>query len=615
MLSQDIRYALRSFRRAPGFTFVALLTLALGIGGTTAIFSIVDGVLLRPLPYPAPGLIQRIVRVNARSTDGAFSAADFLDLKRDTRAFASMAGFREDIVDVTGRGEPLRVPGVQTTAGFFDVFQAPPIAGRLYREATDQPGAALAVISERLWRQQFGREPSAIGTKVRINGNPTEIVGVVAESFRHPVAADIWTLSPLEVPVSPIEVAEGLASRDLNYFMAIGRVADPASMAAADEQLHAVAARLAREFPDTNADRTFEIRPLAESLVADIRGALWILLGAVGFVLLIACANVAGLLMARGTSRRRELAVRTALGAHRGRLMQQLLTESLVLASAGGALGLLVGSWILSGLVALAPDNIPRLDEVTLDWRVALFTLAATLTVGVLFGLVPARQASRPELNSDLKEGGRAGTARTGARSVMVVAQVALALVLLIGAGLMLTSLSRLQSVDPGFRTTELVSVQLPLPQARYNESRQRQFYGATLERLRANPVTAESALLFPFPLGGSNARLAFEVEGQPERTQAEQTPSELNMVSDGYFRTAGMRLIAGRDFSAADGPDAPPVAIVNEAALGEFGGRNPIGTRINLGEWATVVGVVSDARRSSLGTPPQPAVFLPYTQ
>ena len=380
-------------------------------------------------------------------------------------------------------------------------------------------------------------------------------------------------------------------------------------------QLKSVGARLATEFPDTNRDESFDARLLAESLVADVRGALLVLLGAVGFVLLIACANVAGLLMARGAGRRRELAVRTALGANRGRLMQQLMTESLVLATAGGGLGLLVGVWTLTGLVALAPDNIPRLTEVSLDWRVALFTLAATLVVGVLFGLTPAMQASRPELNTDLKDGGRSGTARTGARSVMVVVQVALALVLLIGAGLMLTSLSRLQTVDPGFRTTELVSVDLLLPQARYDEGRQRQFYTGVLERLRANPVTAQSALLFPFPLGGSDARAVFQVEGQPERTRSEQTPAELNMVSAGYFQTAGIRLIDGRDFAVTDGADAPAVAIVNQAALGEFGGRNPIGARVNLGSWVTVVGVVSDARRGSLDTPPQPAIFLPYTQ
>jgi putative ABC transport system permease protein len=615
VLSQDIRYAFRSFRRAPGFSFVALLTLALGIGGTTAIFSLVDGVVLRPLPYPTPDRIQRIVHLTTRGEDAAFAAADFLDVKRDTTAFASVAGYREDIVDLTGRGEPMRVPGIQTTGAFFDVLMAPPLVGRVYHEATDKPGAAVAVIGERLWRQQFGGESSVVGTKVRLNGTPTEIIGVVSETVRHPMRADVWMLSPIEVPVSPIPDEDGLASRDVQYFMAVGRVAETATLGAARAQLKATGERLAREFPETNADESFDAQPLAASLVSDVRGALIILLGAVGFVLLIACANVAGLLMARGASRRRELAVRTALGASRGQLVRQLMTESLVLALTGGGLGLLVAVWTLNGLIAVAPDNIPRLDEVTLDWRVALFSLAATLIVGILFGLTPAMQSSKPELQTDLKDGGRSGTARTGARSAMVVAQVALALVLLIGAGLMLTSLVRLQTVDPGFRTTELVSVELLLPQSRYDETRQRQFYTGVLERLRANPITAQSALLFPFPLGGSNARSRIQVEGQPERPRAEQTTAELNMVSPGYFHTAGLRMIDGRDFAESDGPDAPPVAIVNEAALSEFGGRTAIGKRVNLGTWITVVGVVSDARRQSLATPPQPAVFMPYTQ
>jgi putative ABC transport system permease protein len=615
VLSQDIRYALRSFHRAPGFTFVALLTLALGIGGTTAIFSLVDGVVLRPLPYPAPDRIQRIIHLTERGEEATFAAADYLDIKRDTTAFASVAGYREDIVDLTGRGEPMRVPGVQTTGAFFDVLSAPPLVGRVYHEATDKPGAAVAVIGERLWRQQFGGDPSVVGTKIRLNGNPTEIIGVVAESVRHPLRADVWMLSPLEVPVSPIPDDDGLASRDVQYFMAFGRVSDTASLGAAREQLKATAARLSKEFPETNGGESLGAQPLAAALVSDVRGALIILLGAVGFVLLIACANVAGLLMARGASRRRELAVRTALGASRGQLVRQLLTESLVLALTGGGLGLLVAVWTLNGLIAVAPDNIPRLDEVTLDWRVALFTLAATLVVGILFGMTPAMQASKPALQTDLKDGGRAGTARTGARSAMVVAQVALALVLLIGAGLMLTSLVRLQTVNPGFRTTELVSVELLLPQSRYDETRQRQFYTSVLERLQANPITAQSALLFPFPLGGSNARSRFRVEGQPERPRAEQTTAELNMVSPGYFRTAGLRLVEGRDFAESDGQDSPPVAIVNEAALSEFGGRSAIGQRVNLGVWVTVVGVVSDARRRSLDTPPQPAVFMPFTQ
>lgn len=615
-LVQDVRYALRSFARAPGFTLVALVTLALGIGGTTAIFSIVDGVVLRSLPYPDPDRLVRLSHDTPRGGDAGLSAADFLDLKHGATSLVRMAGYREDIVDLTGRGEPIRVRGLQTTAAFFDALGRAPLAGRTYHEDTDQPGAAVAVMGESLWRTQFGGDRATVGATVRLNGTPTEIVGIVPGSFTHPVRADVWMLSPLPVPVSPVAIdGDPLASRDVQYFAAIARVRDDVPLADVRAQLADVSAGLAKQYPDTNAGETFAPVPLGDALVTGVRRALFVLLGSVAFVLLIACANVAGLLLARGTMRKRELAVRAALGAGRGRLVRQLLAESLVLAAGGGLLGLLVAGWGLDLLVALAPANIPRLDEVAADWRVGAFALAATTGVGLLFGITPALQASRPDLGHDLKDGGRSGTARTGLRSAMVVAQVALALVLLIGAGLMLSSFARLRAVDPGFRTTELVAIELPLPQARYDEAAQKRFYRGVLERLRSQPPTADSAVLFPFPLRGANAQASFEIEGQPEADRSQQRVVELNSVSPGYLRTAGLRLLAGRDFDATDGPDSPPVALVSESARRYWGDRNPVGTRVNLGSWVTVVGVVSDARRRSLDLPPQPALYLPYEQ
>ncbi len=284
VLSQDIRYALRSFLRAPGFTLVALVTLALGIGGTTAIFSIVDGVVLRPLPYPDPDRLLRVVHNSARHDDTAFSPADYLDIKRDATNLSSVAGYSQDIIDLTGRGDPVRVRGMQTTGAFFDVFGAPPLIGRTYHETTDKPGAAVAVIGEQIWRQQFGAEPSAVGTRVRLNGAPTEIIGVVAESFRHPETTDVWMLSPDVVPTSPIPIDEGLAEREVQYFSAVGRLSASASMSDAREQLKSIGARLAKEFPDTNRAESFDAEPLADSLVADVRSALFVLLAAVGFV-------------------------------------------------------------------------------------------------------------------------------------------------------------------------------------------------------------------------------------------------------------------------------------------------------------------------------------------
>jgi putative ABC transport system permease protein len=612
----DLRYALRSYLRTPGFTAVAVLTLALGIGGATAIFSVVDGILLRPLPYADAERILKVGRVTARGQDAAFSPADFLDVKRDATHLASVAGYREDIVDVTGRGEAIRVPGVQTTAAFFDVFGASALVGRVYSAATDRPGAVVAVISEGFWARQFGGRPDVVGTHVRVNGTPTEIIGVVPAAFRHPLKADLWALSPLEVPVSPIPAEGGLAERDVQYFGAIARLAPGDNLGDANTQLAAIGLRLGEAFPDTNRGESFLARPLSHSLVADVRTGLMVLLGAVACVLLIACANVAGLMLARGIARRRELAVRASLGAGRGRLAAQLLTESLVLAFVGGIAGVLVAAWSLDLLVALAPASLPRLDEVELDWRVAAVAFGVTTLVGLLAGLAPALQSSRPMLNEDLKDGRRTGTsARTRLRSGLVVAEVAAALVLLIGAGLMMTSLSRLQAVDPGFRTANLVSVELPLPQARYDEAAQRRFYADVLSRLQANPTTAQSAVLFPTPLRGSNASASFEVEGQSADTRSAQPLAELNSVSADYFQTTGIRLVRGRTFTAQDAPDQPLVAIVNERLARELGAGDPLGRRINLGEWIAIVGVVSDARRQSLAEPPKPSVYLPYQQ
>jgi putative ABC transport system permease protein len=612
---QNIRYAIRSYLRAPAFTAVAIITLALGIGGATAIFSIVDGILLRPLPYPESDQIVRVTHSARSREDAAFAPADFLDVKRDNTTFASVAGYREDLVDLTGSGEPVRVIGIQTTAGFFDVFGAKPLIGRTYQEASDRPGATLAVIGEGLWQRQFGRRTDIVGQEVRVNGTPMEIVGVVPEEFRHPLPADIWILSPLEVPTSPIPIDDALASREVQYFAAVARIRPGTTLAAANQDVRQIGERLEREFPDTNAGEILGVRQLSDALVQNVRPALLVLLGSVGLVLLIACANVAGLMLARGSSRRREMAVRASLGAGAGRLAAQLLIESLVLALVGGAFGLLVAAWGLDLLVALAPDTIPRLQEVRLDWRVAGTAFLVTTLVGLLFGLAPALQSARPALAQDLRDGGRTGTSgRTHLRSGLVVAEVAVALVLLIGAGLMLTSLLKLGQVDPGFHTSNLIVVDLPVPQARYDEEAQRRFYTGVLAAVRENPVTANAAIVFPTPLGGSNASAGIEIEGQPNDPQSPEI-AELNAVSPEFFQTLGIRLIRGRTFERGDGPDRPIVALINERLAAQWGERDPIGGRINVGSWATVVGIVSDARRQSLESSPRPAIYLSYEQ
>jgi putative ABC transport system permease protein len=625
VLLQDVRYALRALKRAPGFTLVALITLALGIGGTTAIFSVVDGILLRPLPYPEPSAIVSLTRVSASGRDdNAFSAADFLDYKREARSFSALAGFRQDIVDMTGGTEPVRLSALETTAGFFDVFGMPALIGRAYSERTDAAGGPrVIVVSEGMWRQHLGSDPNVVGRTVRLNGIPFTVTGVMPQPFVHPQDADVWMLAPQDVPTSPVPIeGDPRASRDVQYFNVLGRLAAGTALTRANEELGTISQRLAREFADTNEGDRAQASPYHEQLVGDVRGGLLMLLGAVAFVLLIACANVASLLLARGTARRREFALRSALGAQRMRLVRQLLTESVLLAGLGGALGLVVAYWGVEGLIASAPESIPRLSDVRIDWRVALFAITASALVGMLFGIVPALQGARPQVVDALKDGGRTGTARAGTQKALVVAEVALALVLLIGAGLLLTSFARLRAVDVGFNVSNLVVVFVPLPQARYTNDAQVRFYSQLLEKLHANPVTARSALAFPTPFGGGNARGGYTVEGKPRIPGAERPLVQINSVTPGFFQTMGIPLLGGRDVSLTDSRDRPQVAVINRTlADREWPGQDPIGKRLAIGAdpeqdpnaWISVIGVVGDSKRSDLDAPSQAAVYLSH--
>jgi predicted permease len=623
---QDVRYAFRSLARAPGFTLIALITLALGIGATTAIFSVVDGILLRPLPYPDPSTIVRMLRATANSSaDGAFSPADYLDYKNQSRAFNALAAYREDVIDLTGRGDAIRLTALETTGAFFDVFGLPPLAGRTYTEANDRPeGPRVAVISEALWQDRLGRAMDIVGNTIRLNGVPTTVLGVMPRAFVHPAPVDLWLLAPRVVPTAPLVIeGELLTQRDVQYFSAIARLRSGVNLAQARADLRVIGDRLAKQYPDTNDGEGATVQPLQDALVGDVRKALLVLLGAVGFVLLIACANVASLLLARGSGRRRELAVRSALGASRARLLVQLLTESLVLASAGGMLGLIVAYWGIDLLLAIAPESIPRIGEVGLDPRVATFSIVVSIAVGVLFGLAPALQAARTNVADALKDGGRTGTARSGVRSVLVVAEIALSLVLLIGAGLMLTSFARLRAVDPGFSVQSLVLVSVPLPQARYDGEAQARFYQRLYERVTSDAVTSRAALIFPSPFGGANAAGSYQVEGAAPRPRTERSVAQLNAVSPGFFTTMGIPLLKGRDLSFADQREGAGVIVINRTmADREWPGRDPIGKRVVMGgqpedpnAWLTVVGVVGDSKRDDLQSGMQPAMYLSLTQ
>jgi putative ABC transport system permease protein len=610
--------------RTPGFTLVALVTLALGIGGTTAIFSVVDGILLRPLPYPDPAAIVSVSRGSSDNpTGGAFSAADYLDYHRASRSFAVFAGFRGDIVDLTGGAEPVRLSALETTAAFFDVFGLPPLSGRVYSQRTDKPqGDRIAVVSEGLWRQHLGGDPNVAGRTIRLNGIPTTVIGVMPEAFVHPSKADLWVLAPKDVPTSPLAIeGDPIANREVQYFQAIARLQPGVTVAQANDDLRGISQRLAREYPQTNEGESATVQPFQEGLVGDVRTALWVLLGAVGFVLLIACANVASLLLARGAARRREFAVRTALGAGRARLIRQLLTESLVLAAAGGLLALIVAYWGVEGLIAVAPESIPRLDDVRIDPRVMVFAVVISAGVGMLFGIVPAIQGARRDMTDALKDGGRSGTPRTRTQNLLVVGEVALALMLLIGAGLMLASFARLRAVDTGFTVSNLVIVGVPLPQARYDNTAQARFYTQLYERLRENPLTTRSALGFPTPFGGSNAEGGYTIEGAPPQARADRTVAQLGSVTPGYFQTMGIPVLRGRDVALTDTRDRPGVVVVDQTlAEREWPGQDPIGKRVAIGgdptdpsSWLTVIGVVGNARRADLQAAPAPTIYLPH--
>jgi putative ABC transport system permease protein len=565
-------------------------------------------------------------RLNPGDDCGSFPAGAYLDYRRDSHSFSALAGYRQDIVNLTGASQPVRLYALETTAAFFDVFTVTPLMGRVYSAKTDvAQGPRIAVLSEAVWRDHLGSDRGVVGSTVRLNGIPTTVIGVLRDGFEDPADAQLWMLAPREVPTSPVPIeGDPEADREVNYFSAVGRLRSGATVEGANAELRVISDRLAREHATTDAAESAQVVPYRESLVGDVRDALYVLLGAVAFVLLIACANVASLLLARGAARRRELAVRSALGAGRRRLVQQLLIESLALSAAGGALGLMLAFWGVKAMIALAPETIPRLNEVSVDWRVAGFAAVATALVGVLFGIVPALQGARTQVTDALKDGGRTGTARTGVQKALVVAQVALALVLLIGAGLMLTSLSRLRSVDVGFNSTNLVTIGVPLPQAKYDAAAQVRFYTDLAERLRNNPVTARSAIVFPTPFSGGSAGAGYRVEGAADTTRAERPVAQLSIVTPGYFATMGIAQLRGRDVALSDARDRPGVVVINRTmAEREWPGQDPVGKRIAFGaetpsdprQWMTVVGVVADSKRSDLEHAQEASIYIPHGQ
>jgi len=621
-LRLDVRYAIRRLVKSPGFSIVAVLTLALGIGANSAIFSVVNGVLLKPLPYAEPDRLVGLYHLfdGHRAT---MSGPNFTDVRKLSKTLSDAAAIARSRVILTGQGEPVRLDGAEVSASLFNLLGVRPILGRTFNDDENQPGHnKVAVLSYGLWQQRFGGDRRVLGRRITLDGMPIEVVGIMPKDFAYPAGRVIWT---------PLEYTEQFTTsqRGAWYLSAVGRVKTGIPIEQATAEIQTIGKQLAKQYPDMNEGLGFTAISLHEAMVGDIRQAVFVLLGAVGFVLLIACTNVANLLLARAATRETEMAVRSALGAGRGRLVRQLLTESAILGAAGGALGLLLAIWGVDALISLEPQGIPRLSEIRIDTTVASFTLALSIATGLLFGLVPAFHSTSSSLSGSLKEAGRGAlTTRGGARmrGALVIAEMALAVMLLAGAGLLIRSFTKLASVDPGFHATQALTFELSLPDSRYEkEPQQVGFFDQLLPRLRAIPGVQSAAAAMSLPLSGSNFVLTFEVAGRPPVPPSQQPAMQIRVATPEYFQTIGIPLKRGRSFTEDDRLGSPPVVLITESAARQyFPNEDPIGKKITLG-WGRgkgtpraggeVVGIVGDVKEAGLDEAEPPQLYMPYRQ
>ncbi len=616
-LGQDVGYALRMLRRAPGFTLAALTTLALGIGANSAIFSVVHGVLLAPLPYRDAGRLYRITTLYPDGTAYSLSPPDFMSVREQTRTLEQVEGFSGGVYTMLDAGEPREVRGTSVSDRLFGLLGVDVALGRGLLPGDTQPGhERVAVLDHGFWQRQFGGDRSVLGRRIRIAGSPVEIVGVLARGTRLLDAADVYT--PL-VYNDTFSAATAKGRRG-EFLTVIGRAKAGISLAQTDDDLRRIGGQLQVAFRETNQALTFNALPLTEVIVGDVRTPLLILLGAVGFVLLVACANVANLLLARASARQAELAVRSALGAGRVRLLRQLLTEALVLGTAGAVLGLAMALVATRALVAAQPADIPRLEDVGVNGMVVIVTFAIAIATSVGFGMLPALQLTGARLPTALRESTRGGASVGGQwmRSALVVAEMALAVVLLIGAGLLIRSFVQLTRVDPGFRADQALSFRVVLQGERYAQDEPTRIRVAEFEQhLRRLPGVSTVGATSLLPLSGRGAMVGFAVEGAPPPPPNVNAEIALASATPDYLRAIGATVRQGRHFSAQDDTAAPRVAIVNEAAVRRwFAGQNPIGRRvITNGAPREVVGVVADLLQRSASDPVAPMVFVPFAQ
>ena len=627
---QDIRFGLRMLLKSPSVSIVATIALALGIGANTAIFSVVNAVLLRPLPFPNPESLVTLWETDTQFGYlwGAHSYPNFFDLRAQNTTFERVACYHGSNYIMTGRGEPARLRGEVVTADLFSLLGVAPMLGRNFLPEDDKPSETgrVVILSHALFQKRFNSDPSLINQAITLEGSSFTVIGVMPPDFEFPIQNDpveLWTTIAGDASgKSPVTEARGA-----HFLRVMGRLKPGVTQEQAQADLTAIGARLEQQYPDTNTNKSLRLYPAFETLVEDVRPALLILLAAVACVLLIACANVANLLLARATGRHKEMAIRTALGASRVRVIRQLLTESVMLSLLGGAAGLLLAVWWSDLLIALGKEDIPRAAHVGIDWRVLGFTLGVSLLTGLIFGLAPAFHSSKTELVESLKESGRgtsAGIRRNRVRSVLAVTEIAVAVVLLVGAGLLIKSLWRLQNINTGLRPENVLTFNASLPEIKYKPDAKSRFFIDLKSRLESIPGVQAASTIYPLPLSGDFFSISFEIEGRPMAPK-DHPNGDFFTTGVGYFRAMGIPLIKGRDFDDRDKHGSTPVMIITETfARQYFPNEDPIGKRVKPGiytfegegtTWKEIVGVAADIRNATIRREPRAAYYVPQTQ
>ena len=612
---RDARHALRQLVRTPVFSIVAVLTIALGVGATSAVFSVVNGILLRPLPFHDPDSLVSLHEVVPQFGKFLVAPATFLDWRNQNTVFERLVASFSPTETLTGGGEPERVQAALVSWDTFHALGVQPALGASFTADDDRPkGPAVMVISHGLWQRRFGGDPAIIGRSVSVSGTPVTVLGVMPSGFYFPNrAAELWR---------PIGIDPANAPRGAHFLAVVGRLKPGADVGQADAEMKVIADRLGRQYPENSANESVSVVMLHENIVGPVKRMLLTLLAAVGVVLMIACVNVANLLLVRASVRQKEIAIRSALGAGRRQIVGQMLSESFVLATAGGALGLLLAYLAIAPLQSLSAGSLPRVADIGIDRQVVLFTLVASLVTGLLFGLAPAWHASATRLSGILKDAGRwsSGSAGRWVRSGLLVVEVAMSIVLLVGATLLLRSFARLGDVEPGFQAERVLAFQVATPRARYPEEANRAaFFDALLERLSLHPAVRAAGMIQTLPLRGSYS-LSFQVMERPPVSESEQPSANHRVVSPGYFSAMGVPLRRGRLFTAKDTAESPMVAVVDESFVRRhFPSEDPIGHRLDIGNSTDVpyeiVGVVGDVLHGTLDAAPAPTMYVPHRQ